>query len=120
MKNLFAVIFALVLATLLAACATAPPKADSPTIDFGLALSTPGLNVPPVGQPVDVSDVTKGALKSVQLLARTETSIRVRFRCSDGTQHDVDVPLPAGGKPGPFVETGCTSGGKPVRINLTP
>jgi hypothetical protein len=120
MKSLIGIVLGLMLAASLAGCASEPTKPDSSTVDFGLALSTPGLNVPPVGQPVDVSGVTKGALKSVQLLARTETSIRVRFKCNDGTEHDVDVPLPVGGKPGPFVETGCTSGGKPVRLNLKP
>ena len=102
-----------------AACrSTTPRPPGTPggtTIDFGLSLSSPGLDVPPPGNPVDISGVTGGALASATLLAKNETSARVRFRCADGTEHTVDIPI--GGGP---VDTGCKFQGKRVRVNVKP
>jgi hypothetical protein len=110
MRAVFAVVLSVVFMT---GCPSAPPRPDNPNIDLGLSLSAPGLNVPPPGNPVDLTSTTNGALKSVTLLARTETSVKVRFKCADDTEHDVDVPIGGG-----YVDTGCTSSGKKVRVNV--
>ena len=121
MRNLFRTLALLALI----GCSNPPPRPDSPTVDIGIKQNTPGLNVPPPGDPVDTAEVTNGAIKSVTLLAKTGNSWKVRFKCPDGSEHDVDVPLPSPGSDGrpvagPFVDTGCTLGGKPVRVRVTP
>ena len=94
---------------------TRPDGTPSPTIDFTLSLKAPGLNVTPPTGPIDIGKVTDGTLRSAAVLAKTETSARVRFTCTDGSEHEVDIPIGGG-----YVDTGCTSGGKKVRISIKP